>query len=264
MIRPTNLIVALTGLLTVIVCASGCEKRVTITTGTTVGLSATPGDFSTTPPQVVLAYKRAELALVPTGSTAASKCGGAQGQNAGSGQADPRIGVECTDAYSTLAVFNLKTAWFGDTELDSFIATGHASRALMGEEGASFTNAFTRYYGEVAKQEPVAAQIIVCYAGVRVKDLPQVWEDADRLKLLREEGDLEELKSWYNEAVRADATIEEREENLQGANNLYISEIHMPSGTNPERTTLLIAHQELVCKLAAPVEAESGEQPATE
>ena len=248
MIRPTNLIVALTGLLTVMICASGCEKRVTITTSTTVGLSATPGDLNTTPPQVVLAYKRAELALVPTGSTAASTSEGDHG----------------TDAYSTLAVFNLKTAWFGETKLDSFIATGHASRSLMGDEGASFTNAFTRYYGEVAKQEPVAAQIIVCYVGVRVKDLPLIWEDADRLKLLREEGDLEELKSWYNEAVRADATIEEREENLRGANNLYISEIHMPSGTSPERTTLLIAHQELVCKLAAPAEAESDEQPATE
>jgi hypothetical protein len=90
--------------------ATACgTPRVNLITGTTIGLKATPGDGETRPPQVTLGYKRAEVALVPTSGMGAT--------------------AE-TDAQSTLASFHFSTRWFGHTEIDSFIATGNAARAL--------------------------------------------------------------------------------------------------------------------------------------
>jgi len=100
--------------------AAGCGTRVSIITGTTIGLKATPGDGSTRPPQVTLGYKRAEAAIVPT-----------KGEKA----------TAATDAYSTLAAFHLQTEWFGDTEITSFIGTGTAAKTILGS-GTTFTDAF--------------------------------------------------------------------------------------------------------------------------
>lgn len=103
-----------------LVALSGCGPRVLIVTGTTIGLKATPGDASTRPPQVTLAYKRAETALVPT-----------KGDNA----------TKDSDAFSTLASFFFTSKWFGDTEIASFIATGEAAK-LIQADGSEFTTAF--------------------------------------------------------------------------------------------------------------------------
>lgn len=99
---------------------SACGPRVIISTGTTIGLKATPGDGNTRPPQVTLAYKRAELALVPTrGNQATSN----------------------SDAFSTLAAIHFSTRWFGSTEISSFLGTGMAARDIQvaTEEGKSGT-----------------------------------------------------------------------------------------------------------------------------
>lgn len=105
-----------------VVATGGCGPRVLVVTGTTIGLKATPGDAQTRPPQVTLAYKRAETALVPTaGSKATGK----------------------TDAYSTLASFFFETEWFGATELRSFIATGNAARPLT-EKDSTFSAEFAK------------------------------------------------------------------------------------------------------------------------
>jgi hypothetical protein len=89
---------------------AACGPRVIIATGTTIGLKATPGDpQGGRSPQVTFGYKRAEAALVATRGDGAT---------------------EKKDAYSTLASFGFSTAWFGDTELASFIATGFAARGL--------------------------------------------------------------------------------------------------------------------------------------
>jgi hypothetical protein len=99
------------GLCLLAVLAAGCTGlRVIITTGTTIGLKATPGDGQTRSPQVTLGYKRAELALVPTAGTHASAT---------------------EDAFSTLAAFYFNTKWFGRTELSSFIGTGAAARDIQ-------------------------------------------------------------------------------------------------------------------------------------
>lgn len=89
----------------------GCGPRVTITTGTTIGLKATPGDGATRPPQVTFGYKRAETSLVPTAG---------------------RKATSNTDAFSTLASIYFRTTWFGKTELRSFISTGNAARDIQG------------------------------------------------------------------------------------------------------------------------------------
>jgi len=100
--------------------SSGCS-RVQIVTGTTLGLKATPGDGNSRPPQVTLGYKRAELALIPTNRDRAHR------DPEGNGGTD-------SDAFSTLAAFRLSTEWFGNTEVSSFIATGHASRNIQARE----------------------------------------------------------------------------------------------------------------------------------
>lgn len=101
-----------------ILSLSACGPRVIISTGTTLGLKATPGDGYTRPPQVTFGYKRAESALLSTA-----------GLNA----------TDTSDAFSTLAAFHFKTFWFGDTELHSFIGTGIAARDV---QGTDFQQAF--------------------------------------------------------------------------------------------------------------------------
>jgi len=100
------------GLCALVALVAGCGPRVILTTGTTLGLKATPGDGQTRPPQVTLGYKRAELALVPTSGKGATTN---------------------SDAASTLAAFYFSTEWFGKTELSSFIGTGHAARDIQQE-----------------------------------------------------------------------------------------------------------------------------------
>ena len=54
---------------------AGCggQDRVIVTTGTQVGLEATPGDATTQAPSVSFGYKRVELALVPVHPQAGEK-----------------------------------------------------------------------------------------------------------------------------------------------------------------------------------------------
>lgn len=109
--------------LTTVGCAASHQPRVTVVTGTTVGLKATPGDGQTRPPQVTLGYKRAELAINPTKGGTATK--------------------DASDAFSTLAAFFFSTHWFGQTELASFIATGHSARDIQ-TSGQEFSTAFAQ------------------------------------------------------------------------------------------------------------------------
>jgi hypothetical protein len=108
----------------------GCAPRMTVATGTTIGLNATPGDGQAQSPQVTFAYKRSEIAKVPTGQQPARKPP-ARAQNDSSDQN--------TDAYSAIAIVDFQTKWFGKTSIDQFIATGHAARDI--QEGTEFTAA---------------------------------------------------------------------------------------------------------------------------
>ena len=94
-----------------LLAAAACTPRVNIVTGTTIGLKATPGDGSARPPQITFAYKRAEVALVPT-----------KGKKATKNQTNNANKAVDVDAFSTLAAFSFETQWFGNTEIASFIA----------------------------------------------------------------------------------------------------------------------------------------------
>lgn len=106
-------------LLGALISGAGCAQRMTVATGTTIGLHATPGDGQSQTPQITLAYKRSEVAIIPTGERAA--------RNMEENEAD-------TDAYSALAVIDFQTRWWGDTSVDQFIATGHAARDIQEED----------------------------------------------------------------------------------------------------------------------------------
>lgn len=95
----------------------GCMgPRVLVVTATSIGLHATPGDGEAQPPQVSLAYKRSETALIPTEADRAT---------------------HDKDAFSALATLDFMTTWFGSTELTSTIATGLAAQNLAkSREGA--------------------------------------------------------------------------------------------------------------------------------
>ena len=110
--------------------SGGCARRMTVSTATTIGLNATPGDGKSQAPQITLAYKRAEMALVPTGGKAATR--------------EPD-----SDSYSALAIVDFRTRWFGGTSIDQFVATGHAAREIQEEgdkgQGNEFTAQLVKY-----------------------------------------------------------------------------------------------------------------------
>jgi hypothetical protein len=124
--------------LTIVACGvGGCGgSRVITTTGTTLGLKATPGDGQMQPPQITFGYKRAEASLVPTRARGATREGA----------------VLKDDAYSTLSSFYFSTEWFGATHIASFIGTGFAARDIMGADtvfGEAFEKATVRTIASV-------------------------------------------------------------------------------------------------------------------
>jgi hypothetical protein len=117
--------------------ATGCGPRVIITTGTTLGLKANPGDAEAgRPPQVTLGYKRAEAAIIPTKGNHATADG--------------------DEAYSTYASFGFQTRWFGTTELTSFISSGFAARALVAPDDLAAQAAEVQV-PELAPEPPAVA-----------------------------------------------------------------------------------------------------------
>jgi hypothetical protein len=119
-----NLFLLLTATALLAACSS---PRMTIITGTSVGLHLTPGNGQETPPQVSLAYKRTELALIPVSRAGAHKTGTSV--------------TNAVDAYSSLAGFDFRSSFFGGTiQLQQFISTGFASRELL--DNSAFTAGF--------------------------------------------------------------------------------------------------------------------------
>jgi len=174
MTRGTKHAPALRALATMVLAVAagalcGCANRVMIVTGTTVGLRASPGDGAARPPEVALAYKRAETAFVPTAAKTVTKDGG--------------------DAYSTLAVFALRTEWFSETRISSLIATGHAAREIQGESGVDeFNKAFAQPTLVVPPAEIAARQkaLIDRLAALATRDAANLEKQA--LKILTASG----------------------------------------------------------------------------
>ena len=104
---------------------TGCTgPRMTVVEATVIGLNATPGNGASTAPQVTFAYKRAELAIIPTTG------------RGGSGQ---------TDCFSSLSALYCNSRFLGTTEIDDFVSTGFASRSLVSNSifASTFSQAVT-------------------------------------------------------------------------------------------------------------------------
>jgi hypothetical protein len=113
-----------------------------VSTGTTIGLKATPGDGNTQAPQVTFAYKRAELAYVPTDSKRAKKSKDEKDTD--------------SDAFSALAAVDVKSKWFfGSTTINQFISSGFAAQEISSNKNfsANFRTAATRDNRPVAIQD---------------------------------------------------------------------------------------------------------------
>jgi len=145
----------------------GCGPRVIVTTGTTLGLAATPGDGQSRPPQVTLGYKRAELALVPTGGDQATST---------------------ADASSALAAFYFSTRWFGATELSSFIGTGHAARDI--QDSSTFQSELARA-AERFDDFRINNRAQLAAAGRIIETYRTIPDDAKRARILAKAVELE-------------------------------------------------------------------------
>ncbi len=112
----------------------GCGPRFNVVTQTGVGIIVKAGDGTTTFPSVSVAYKRSEVATIPT---------------SGDGATMPEDGnIESgSDTYSAFCSFYMESTWFGETKIHQFISTGHASKELQkkdeGKTSSSFIEAFT-------------------------------------------------------------------------------------------------------------------------
>lgn len=110
----------------------GCGPRMNIVTSTSLGLHATPGDGSSQPPQVSIAYKRSEVAVIPAGGG-----GGVDVPDDDSGSTTTDERRQDRDLFSAITAYGFQTQWFGKTALDSVIATGHAARMIASPPPAS-------------------------------------------------------------------------------------------------------------------------------
>lgn len=127
-------------------CLKIQNPKVYFSTGTTVGLEATP-PTTETPPHVTFGYKRAELALIPvTKLDTQPKPKEPDGKNE---QPSPLSERGCTntpvsmqdkndgnlnptkDAFSVLASFHLAVNWFGPAKIEQHFATGCAAAKII-------------------------------------------------------------------------------------------------------------------------------------
>lgn len=119
----------------VLVLWGGCAKpKIFISTGTIVGLEASPGSISTTPqaPSLTFGYKRAELALIPIDAERQGSLSPVTSPSTTDSESTFSDGRE--DAYSVLAVFKMAVNWFGPAKIEQFVATGMAAQQLGKKE----------------------------------------------------------------------------------------------------------------------------------
>ncbi len=108
-------------ILIVVTLLVGCSTpAMLVSTGTLVGLEASPADPQTQTPHVTLAYKRSELAIVPL----------CLKEKANDQQCQPD-----KEGPSAAAAFMMHHSWFSATRIEQYIATGSAAKALTDAKG---------------------------------------------------------------------------------------------------------------------------------
>ncbi len=213
------------------------EKRLMFFgTSTTTGLKVTfNGQI---PDSFHFGYKRKEVSFIPLGTTTNSS-------------------GEKIDVYPSVlaSIDTAGTAETGPTAglfAGQFFATGVAADyyakdpAIQNLFKSEAQDAFARYYESLSHQEAEASQILRCYIGVKVQDLPEVWTDANHQGLFREDGLFAELQGLHRTAM-TDLSV--RDGNLRKAGKLYASDIAILDGSQPTRTEKLRNHRAKVCEI---------------
>ena len=139
-----------------------------------------------------------------------------------------------------------------------FFGTGEAAEHLALNENIQSAfedraiDSIAKYRDAVARQNKISTGLLTCYQAVRFADLPEVWKDALRLKLLDSPSDLENLTELHENAQGAQESgdLAGREQNLRVANLTYASLVGGDRGAQPVRASLMAAHRNLVCDLA--------------
>jgi protein involved in polysaccharide export with SLBB domain len=136
-------LLTLGGLLGCIGLSLGCagQPRVVVVTSTMVGLEAKPPMGDAQPnPSVSLAYKRAEMVLIPVCQVTEYARSQDLKKTAGVGgtppkeQPNPKCPPNASkedDAYAVTGSFQMQHNWFGPLNIRQFIATGIAARHLI-------------------------------------------------------------------------------------------------------------------------------------
>ncbi len=114
----------------ILVATTACASRVQVITATTVGLKLSGSPNSELPVSVAFAYKRAELAVVPTANL---------GAEAGK-----------SDAYSVFSAIDFRNSWFNRLALSQVIATGIAAQTV------SAPGTFTDVFADTAQRSEIA------------------------------------------------------------------------------------------------------------
>lgn len=179
----------------------GCSNMV-ISTGTTIGLKATPGDGSTQTPQVTFGYKRMELAYVPVDAASASKAPpprkGAKPEDPSPAGQNKSPAPGDVDAFSALAVIDVQTKWFGRTVIKQFISSGIAARDISTNE--NFSKNFAVFSGP--QSTPVKTQAAEGLKELEAKSSQLKPEEKNRLEDQLREARTENQVQAIRETIR--------------------------------------------------------------
>jgi hypothetical protein len=203
----------------------------TTTTGLKVGFTANvPDSFH-------FGFKRKEFSLIPLGKDGDKEVYPsvmASLDTTGQGGANQTAGLQSSQFFATGAA------------ADSY-AKDPTIQALFKNAAA---DAFREYSEAVVEQEKEAMRILRCYAGVKVTDLSEVWNDAEAQGLFKDKDNLGKVLEWYKSAIAPGADPSVRDNNLRMAHRRYAGDIADLEGSKPLRIVGLAKHREKVCEIA--------------
>lgn len=217
---------------------SGEKKLMFFGTDTTTGLKV--GFTGQYPDSFVFGYKRKEFSYIPVGTTVAQGTKGA---------VDTYPSVLAT-IDTTGSAIDDKTSGLVGTQ---FFATGAAADALAKNKGihATFketaTSALAAYKDASSQQQVEVGNILKCYPAVKESALPDIWSNAESLKLYYDDGSYR-LLSGNAEAIRTNHA--NKVDLLRASHKRYTSEVSNINGTDKERQYRLLVHADYVCAKA--------------
>ena len=223
---------------------TGDTKRMIFGTTTTVGFKVDVGPNST-PKGLLFGFRRKEVSVIPLATAAKSKADQSDVHAYPSVIAAIDTTARSTREQDTLAL-NLDNR--------QFFATGIAAEAMA----IPLRNEFLKRAEQDAganglAQRLAAAELLTCYAGLRVADRPDVWRDADSHNLfydtLAEPRRLELMLTAYRNAVDESGNLVDSDR-LARIDRLYSHHLLTVNISDPNRLDAIKAHHEKTCALS--------------